>query len=182
MESLENVRLNTEKLHMTPANVDFAEDIFYALNDEITKFLSFPTPKSIDETIEFLQENEDNIRAGKSITFAALRRDNDEFVWNCWIEDITTGRPKLWMRVALEQGWNKFGTDMVRALIRWYFEKYNNDFMIYQVDENNRPSVHIARNKIDAECVRGPFEQEQEKDTWNILKILEYRVYGPERI
>ena len=175
MKNLENMKIETERLDISPATVDFAEDIYNALNDSITQYLSFPSPESIDDTIAFLEINEKNFRNGEWVAFSVMTKE-EEFVWTCGVVDLKSDSPKLWIRISQEQQWKWYAKEMMTSLISWFFENFDNYFLTYQVDENNEASIALVQ-KLWWELFRWPFEEEQKLVSWRILNVLEYRIY-----
>lgn len=68
---------DTERLRLRPVGVDDAPALFatYASDPQATRFLSWPTHDSVEQTIEFLEEAEANWDRGSEFVWALVPRD-----------------------------------------------------------------------------------------------------------
>jgi RimJ/RimL family protein N-acetyltransferase len=118
-ESLETQRLILRKISMEDADSIFAS---YAADPAVTRFLSWPTHRTIEDTVDFL-------------TYAvAAWEEGSEFVWTiqpkgfeALVGTISFGRrdhrAHLGYVIARSEWGKGYMTEAARALVEWVFQE-----------------------------------------------------------
>src|SRR6188768_4049592 len=78
-------KLSTERLILQRLRYEEAEEIFYtyASKPEATKYMSWPTHKSLDDTREFLKHALSGWRQGTDYSFSIRLKKTNRFVGSC---------------------------------------------------------------------------------------------------
>ncbi len=76
-----DIFLQTDRLILRKMTLDDAQDIFeYAKDEEISKWVTWPAHKSIDDTIQFINFVLDGYKKNKHIGFVAERKEDKKVI------------------------------------------------------------------------------------------------------
>lgn len=116
--------LDTGRLMLRKVSLEDAQSIFdsYAADPEVTRYLSWPTHKSIEDTVEFL------------IYAVAAWEEGSEFVWTIQPKDLEAPvgtvsfgrrdhRAHLGYVIARSEWGKGYITEAARALVDWVFKE-----------------------------------------------------------
>lgn len=170
---LESFNIETERLLLRPLSLEYADEIFKEFDDEITEFMSPPTPVTILDTKKFIEESINGFLNEKEIVVAILKKDTLEYLGNGGIHQIDTKTPELGIWIKKSAHGNHYGMEAVAGLKKWADENLNYEYIKYPVAEENISSRKIAESLGGIEVSSIPYT----KDTGVTLEMVEYRIY-----
>lgn len=150
-------RVETNRLLMVPVSMEYAAQMFSELTDEITKYMSFDTPKSIDETADFVNQSLGKISKGTDLIVVILDKQTREFLGGAGVHNINTRAPELGVWVKKTAHGKKVGREAVTGLKRWADENIDCDFYQVYIHKDNIPSRKIAESlggEVTSSCTR----------------------------
>lgn len=167
------VELVSERLVLRPVRIEYAPEIFADFTDEVTRYMFPGTPKSIEDTKEFLREAMRKNAAGTDFFASIFDKQTGEFLGGCGIHHMNTRTPEfgIWIKVAAHG--HKYGLEAVRTLKKWAESALNFDYLSYPAVKANVPSRKIP------EALGGVFERSymfKDQDE-NNRELVEYRIY-----
>ena len=71
---LESFNIETERLLLRPLSLEYADEIFKEFDDEITRYMSPPTPNTILDTKKYIEGSIEGFLGGKEIVIAILKK------------------------------------------------------------------------------------------------------------
>lgn len=170
---LSNTTITTQRLILKPLSLDYLSDIFRELTDEITLYMSFSTPKNIDETKVYINSQLPKIMAGEQLPVVILDKKTGDFIGCGGAHDLFSDIPELGIWIKKSAHGNHYGKEAVASIKKWIDSNINYKYIKYPVDKRNLPSRKIA------ESLGGIVEAEYESKTpsGKILEEVEYRIY-----
>ena len=140
---LSEVRIETERLRLTPISMDYAEAIFTEFTDEVTEFM-YPRPaREVKETREFISTSIAKLHEGSHLTMAILDRVTGQFLGIVGLHELESARPELGVWLKKSAHGNHFGFEAVSALLEWAGRNLEYKALFYPVDERNISSRRI---------------------------------------
>ncbi len=137
-EKFETERLIIRKIRKSDAN-----DIFhkYAKYPNATKYISWPTHKSIEDTYKFLETKSD-WGADNDFTYIIVHKHTGEFIGSIGFVD-EGGRVFIGYVIAEEQWGNGYTTEAARKILAW-LQQQEGIFRIWALsDAENIGSIRI---------------------------------------
>ncbi len=173
MSNLSSVTIQTERLKLVPVSIDFVEDIFHEFTAEITEYMYPKPPSTIDDTISFIKESQENISKGEELVVVILDQSSDEFLGVAGLHKIYSETPELGIWLKKDAHGHKYGREAIAGLKKYADENIKHKYLTYPVDKRN-----IASRKI-AESLGGVVEAEYQKTNLSgkVLDEVEYRIY-----
>ena len=113
-EKFETERLAIRKILKSDANDVFEK---YAMHPNATKYISWPTHKSIDDTYAFLVTKLD-WGADNDFTYVIINKQTDEFIGSIGFVD-EGGRVFIGYVIAEEYWGNGYTTEAARKIVAW---------------------------------------------------------------
>ena len=139
--------------------------------DDITRFMSVPTPQSPEESAEFITLARLRMAVPQELQCTIL--ESDRFVGCAGVHELTAPAPELGIWIARESQGAGRGTEAVKAIVHWTIgHRPRTTFLRYPVDRANRPSRRIA------ERLGGTIEATYRRE-WHeghALEIVEYHI------
>lgn len=172
MIRLHEVRIETERLLLTPTTQDYAGEIFNEFTAEVTAFM-FPKPaENLNETRRFIAESLRGLEAGTNLHMVILNKNTAEFLGCVGLHDIGSGCPEfgVWLKMAAHG--NGFGFEAVSALKEWADKSLECEAYLYPVDSRNMPSKRIPQI-LGGKIIRRYSEDSMSGKT---LHIVTYRI------
>ena len=169
---LSDVIFKSKRLMFVPLSIAYAEEIFKEFDYELTKYMCPAPPKVIDETLDFIKDACEKMKAGTNYHCAVLSSSTKEFVGCAGIHKINTTKPELGLWVKRSQHSKGYGKEIIAALIDWTKKNYTVEYFIYPVDKRNIPSVKIPES-YGAVASRS-YQHKSESN--RLLKIIEYHI------
>lgn len=142
------MKLETERLILRYLKDDDVESIFnnYANDDRVTKFLLWPTHKTIEDTKKVFDiwKNEDEII--KKYHYFMILKETNELIGSCAVASMEDGVPEIGIVLGYKY-WNKgLMTEACNKLIEQLFKDgYKKLYM--KADANN-----IGSNRVIQKC------------------------------
>lgn len=151
--------IETERLLLVPVSEKYAQNMLEELTDEITEHMSFYSPKSLEEEIEFVNISRGKMEKGEDFVVTILLKTTKEFLGGAGIHAVNTSTPELGIWTKKSAHGKKIGREAIAGLKKWADENVDYDYLIYPVVKINIPSRKIA------ESLGGKVVSEEIKET-----------------
>ena len=138
--------IETDRLVLVPVSHEYASDMFQELTDKITEYMSFYTPKSIDEEYTFIKSSRIKMDHEVDFVVTILDKKTKEFLGGAGIHGIDTATPELGIWTKKSAHGKRIGREAITGLKEWADKNINYDYLIYPVDKSNIPSRKIAES------------------------------------
>ncbi len=159
--------LETERMLLRPRTKEDKDDIFeYASDPEVTEYVTWPTHRSIEDTISFLESSPKNFAKRESIGFAMELKETGKMIGDCGFLRIEPKHHRTEIGYVLNRNfWSKgYMTEAVQELIRFAFEEMGMHRVAAICDvENIRSSSVMERCGMTLEGVFREHEIRHEK-------------------
>ena len=173
LPKLLNIQIPTERLTLSPVNLDYLEVIFDEFTPEITRYMYPRSPTRIQETMAFIRDSLQSMEQGTNLQMVILKKETGEFLGCAGIHELNTPRPELGIWLKQSAHGNGYGLETISALKEWADNNLDYEYIRYPVDEDNLPSRRIpeflkgeVRNSYNIRSLNG----------WDLF-ILEYWIY-----
>lgn len=171
-KKLLNVAIETERLLLVPVSEEYAQDMLEELTDEITEYMSFYTPKAIEEEYEFIKNSREKMEQGIDFVVTILDKTSIEFLGGAGIHRINTSTPELGIWTKKSAHGKKIGRETIAGLKKWADENVDYEYLVYPADRNNISSCKIAESlggKIVSEGIKKtPFGKKLDEVVYHI--------------
>ena len=140
--------LETDRLILRPFELDDAESMFnnWASDDEVTKYLTWNTHKSIEETKEVLAFWVNQYEKEERINFAIVYKENNELIGGIDVVGYLEGVPVIGYNLSRKY-WNKgIMTEACKKVIELLFSLNHEKIIIEAMVEN------IGSNRVIQKC------------------------------
>lgn len=140
--------LETDRLILRPFELDDAESMFnnWASDDEVTKYLTWNTHKSIEETKEVLAFWVNQYEKEERINFAIVYKENNELIGGIDVVGYLEGVPVIGYNLSRKY-WNKgIMTEACKRVIELLFSLNHEKIIIEAMVEN------IGSNRVIQKC------------------------------
>ena len=145
--------LETDRLILRPFELDDAESMFnnWASDEEVTKYLTWNTHKSIEETKEVLAFWVNQYEKEERINFAIVYKENNELIGGIDVVGYLEGVPVIGYNLSRKY-WNKgIMTEACKRVIELLFSLNHEKIIIEAMVEN------IGSNRVIQKC-RGVYD------------------------
>ncbi|UBF27832.1 GNAT family N-acetyltransferase [Kovacikia minuta CCNUW1] len=173
IETLEPGPLESLRLILVPISLKYADIIFQEFTPEITRFMHPKPPEAIGETMRFIRDAIQRMKAGTELTLVILKKENWEFLGVCGIHQIHTETPELGIWTKKTAHGCGYGREAIHCLKTWADENLEYDYLSYPVDKHNIPSRKIPES-LGGKVAR---EYEQMNLSNQVLRVAEYRIF-----
>ena len=154
--------LETERLLLRPRTIADKNDIFeYASDAETTQFLIWPTHRSIEDTIAFLESSPKGFANRDSMGFAMELKGSGKMIGDCGFHNISPRHHNVMIGYVLNRAfWGKgYMTEALRELIRFAFEEMGLHRLSATCDfDNLRSAAVMERCGMQLEGVLRDYE------------------------
>ena len=140
--------LETDRLILRPFELDDAESMFnnWASDEEVTKYLTRITHKSIEETKEILAFWVNQYEKEERINFAIVYKENNELIGGIDVVGYLEGVPVIGYNLSRKY-WNKgIMTEACKRVIELLFSLNHEKIIIEAMVEN------IGSNRVIQKC------------------------------
>lgn len=140
--------LETDRLILRPFELDDAESMFnnWASDEEVTKYLTWNTHKSIEETKEILAFWVNQYEKEERINFAIVYKENNELIGGIDVVGYLEGVPVIGYNLSRKY-WNKgIMTEACKRVIELLFSLNHKKIIIEAMVEN------IGSNRVIQKC------------------------------
>lgn len=146
LKNLSNEIIQTERLVLTPVSVEYVDQMFQELTDEITQYMAIYPPKSIDDEVKFVNDSLEKMKKGADLYLVILDKTTKEYLGGVGLHKIDTRTPELGIWVKKRAHGKKIGREAIAGLKKWADKNLDFDYLIYPVDKDNIPSRKIAES------------------------------------
>ncbi len=154
--------LETERLVLRPRTMADKDDIFeYASDPEITRYVIWPTHRSVEDTIAFLESAPKSFANRESIGFAIELKESGKMIGDCAFHHIEPKHHRTEFGYVLNRNyWGKgYMTEAVREMIRFAFEEMGMHRVAATCDfDNVRSAAVMERCGMKLEGILRDFE------------------------
>jgi [ribosomal protein S5]-alanine N-acetyltransferase len=174
-QSLTNVRIESGRLLQVPISMMHADEIFKEFSDEVTLYMSPPTPAVLGDTVSFIESAIVSLKEGTNLQMVILDKVTGEFLGCSGVHDLDRPIPELGIWLKKGAHGRKLGMEAVSSLISWAWANLECEFLSYPVDRRNTPSRRIpeAHGGIPVK------EWKVKKQNGFVLELAEYRIQRP---
>ena len=140
--------LETDRLILRPFELDDAESMFnnWASDEEVTKYLTWNTHKSIEETKSVLAFWVNQYEKEERINFAIVYKENNELIGGIDVVGYLEGVPVIGYNLSRKY-WNKgIMTEACKKVIELLFSLNHEKIIIEAMVEN------IGSNRVIQKC------------------------------
>lgn len=164
----ESLRIESNRLLLRPVTMDDAQVIFENFTPTVTRYMSPPSPKGIDETEEFLKSTIKKRANYRDIVFAICNRETHEFLGACGLHKIDEPHPELGIWLKESAHGNRFGREAITTLVTWTRHHIRHEGLIYPVDRNNIASRKIPES-LDGEIFEERIGKKMNEGTLDLV-------------
>jgi RimJ/RimL family protein N-acetyltransferase len=172
---LMNVKVESERLLQVPITMAYADEIFGEFTDEVTRFMSPPTPVVLGDTVSFIESAIVSLKDRTNLQMVVLDKGTGEFLGCSGIHDLDQTVPELGIWIKKGAHGRKYGMEAVSSLIQWAWANLDCEFLSYPVDRRNISSRRIP----EAHAGFVVKEWKKLKPNGLELELVEYRIRRP---
>lgn len=159
---LTSLRLEGKRIILRSIQESDSAEIFKEFTAEITRYMFPKPPEKIEETLSFISESRQGMRAGWDLVLAITKKEDGEFLGCCGFHGrgkIKTPELGIWLKKGAHG--HRYGREAIRTLTAWAVKNIDFDYAIYPVDRAN-----IASRKIP-ESLGGVIIEEKQVQAMN---------------
>ncbi len=164
--------IETERLLLVPVSEKYAQNMLEELTDEITEYMFFYSPNSIEEEYEFIKNSREKMEQGTDLIVTILDKTTKEFLGGAGIHSINTPTPELGIWTKKSAHGKQIGREAVTGLKEWADKNFDYEYLIYPVDKSNIPSRKIVESlggKVVSEGIKeSPFGKKLDEVVYHI--------------
>ena len=168
-------RLETARLLLRPVTLADAEAVFeYGSDPEATRYVLFPTHRSVADAHAWLETVEQSRAAGGTVPWALELKENGTVIGTCGFTSWQPSQAEAEIGYALSRRfWNRgFATEAVRAMVRFGFERAGLQRIVARVAPENAASWRVL------EKVGFEYERTLRDEPATRPGMETFRVYG----
>ena len=138
--------LKTKRLILRKMTMADAEAVhFYGRNPEVTKYLGFPTHKSIEDAKSFLRDTKKRHRKGEPVPWAIVRRQDDQFMGSIGLFNHIEKDGRIEAGYVLDKPyWGQgYMTEAFSAVIQFAFQRLRVNRVQAFCSVDNDRSYHV---------------------------------------
>ncbi len=148
----------------------YAEDIFYAFNENIIKYLPLDKPaEKIEDTKDFISQRISNYKKGEDLVWHIIFKN--QFTGLCGIHGIKSRTPHFGLWIKEKQQGKGIGKAVVNFALKYVLKNIDFDYVKYQTDIRNFGSIVIIEKITTKVYDKYPLGINDK------LNIAEYRLY-----
>ncbi len=172
MIPLPGVKIESARLRLLPVSEEYAEDIRREFDSEITKYMSPPPCRSLEDALTFIRKSMESLAENRELEVAVLNKETGEFLGCAGLYDLDEETPELGIWLKKGAHGHAYGLEAMGALICWARENTDKKALKYPVDRRNHPSRRIP------EYFGGSVAREYERKNGSgfMLELLEYLI------
>ncbi|MDM1408938.1 GNAT family N-acetyltransferase [Myroides sp. DF42-4-2] len=168
---------SSDRLKFIIVNEQYVDDIFRELTPTVAKYLPFTPTQKKEDTFGFVAYSLGQLEKQQDITLLATDRQTGEFIGCCGIHDINEESISLGIWLKESASGKGYGKEIIKALEQFVSDHMTVDYLIYNVDQDNKGSINIAEKLgyvYHHSFVRNISEEK-------ILNMLQYRKDNPSK-
>lgn len=142
------ITLETNRLILRPFNIDDAEDIFtmWACDDEVTKYLTWNSHKTIEDTYRILNIWLDQYEKPERLNFALVLKEENTLIGGIDVVGYLDSIPVIGYVLSRKYWNNGYMTEACKCLLNYLFSLGYNQVRIDAVVDN------VGSNKVIQKC------------------------------
>lgn len=177
MESLLNIKIETDRLLLLPINMKYKKDIFEELTYEITRYMNPRPAKYISETENFIDRSIKGLKKGNNLQLIVLEKSTQDFLGCIGLHHLDRKNPELGIWLKKSAHGHKYGQEAMQALKRWADRNLEYEYLLYPVADENIASIKIPQ-MLGGKLFR---EYDDQGKGGNKYHCLEYRIYSDKK-
>ena len=146
MTNLKNIKIETERLILQPATLDYAQDIFSEFNDDVASQMRFLPSKNIQQTKQIILNRNKKFEEWTDFQFVVLEKNTKEFIWCCGIKNPQTLTPTIGLWVKVWAQWKWYGKEIIGWLLDWANQRLDFEYIKYDINKENIRSIKIVES------------------------------------
>ncbi len=114
-------KLETERLILRELNVNDAEDVFknWTSDDEVSKYVRWSTHKNIEETIEYLKNEEKRCKTEDYYTWGIVLKEQQELIGAIAAFISEEGRYEMGYNISKKYWGNGYTTEALKKVLEY---------------------------------------------------------------
>ena len=143
-KDLTSIQIDGERISLRSIDESYSSEIFREFDSEITRYMLPGPAENIEETLSFISDSLDGMRAGHELVLAITDKTDGEFLGCCGLHGRGNPKtPELGIWLKKEAHGNHYGKEAIESLTAWAVDNVDFDYVIYPVDKANIPSRKI---------------------------------------
>ncbi len=134
--------LTTERLFLKPLSEDVLVECFEYFTEDIVKYMQSAVPKSIEDTIEFINAMKKKRAKYESFVYALHSKQNNEFLGCVALHNLKKEIPELGVWIKISAHGHGYGGEAVHGLVE-FAKQLGYRKLEYPVDCRNTSSKKI---------------------------------------
>ena len=153
-----DIIIQTDRLRLVPVSMEFVNEMYEELTDEIAKYLSFYPPESLDQEVKFVEKSRKDMKDKDAIVLSVLDKKTGEYLGNVSLNGIKKKAPEMGIWIKKSAHGKRIGREAAIGLKDWAFKNLELDHIFYTMNVENMPSKKIA------EALGGKFIKTEERN------------------
>jgi RimJ/RimL family protein N-acetyltransferase len=144
---LTSLQIEGERIVLNSIHERYSSEIFKEFSDDVTQYMGPKSAETIEDTIFFINESINGMKAGHDLNLVITKKENGEFLGCCGLHGKGNPRtPELGIWIKKDAHGNKYGQEAIRTLAMWGVLNIDFDFLVYPVDRANLASRKIPES------------------------------------
>jgi RimJ/RimL family protein N-acetyltransferase len=144
---LTSLRIAGERVVLNSIHERYSSEIFKEFSDDVTQYMGPRPAETIEDTVFFINESINGMKAGHDLNLVITGKEDDEFLGCCGLHGKGDPRtPELGIWIKKDAHGNKYGQEAIRTLAMWVVRNIDFDFLVYPVDRANISSRKIPES------------------------------------
>ncbi|WP_200840956.1 GNAT family N-acetyltransferase [Geminicoccus flavidas] len=146
------IRLEAARLALRPPDLADVPEMFAAITPDLTRYLSFDPPPSVEVLADIVASWRQGQMAGDNLHFALRSREDGTFVGMSGLHALRTPEPEIgiWIRESLHG--RGLGQEAVARLAGFAFRELGVPSLLYPVAVANLPSRRLVEGLGGVPC------------------------------
>lgn len=146
LRDLTGTEIHSDRLALRAFVPVDAQDIFPEATSEISRYMTWEPPASLDAFSTIWPEWLQRIRAGVELSLVVRRRLAGEFLGLAGLHDIGIPEPTVGIWIKQSSHRLGYGREAIAAIMKWASTEVGARALLYPVVEQNAPSRHLAES------------------------------------
>jgi len=155
MTDLSKTIIETERLKLVRASMEYRDDIFNYFRGDILEYMFAPAAKNLKEVDDLINKWERQMKAGERVFMAITKKEGGEFLGCTALDFFEDDNPESGAWIKKESHGHGYGTEAVRGLKEWGDKRYNYDHILWP----SCAEVNLKSRKL-AESLGGTVQKE----------------------
>ena len=169
IKDLDQLVIETPRLHIEAATMDFAEDIFKSFQPPVTDLMRPKPAKNLVFVKNYISECLSEMKAGRRLFVVVLTKEDRSFLGCFGLDELDTRHPRIGGWLKEEAHGQGYGTEAAKAIDDWCLENIDYEYIIWPSAVENVPSAKIAES-LGAKVEREYVMQTEEGDNFDAVE------------